>query len=214
MMEYTSKYWNMLTPLIKKSLLKRYGKEETAELLRKTNQIYRDMLRRADDIGKGNPMASNLYEGLIFLALWDASDRQISVDELRTISEEMMSFPLLKAMGLMINANKKSGMARIAKMMHKDAAWLEAHPQYKAYSWDFHFDETKHQDGFYYHFTQCPLNTFSRKEGYLEVLPIMCDIDYKTAALMHAKLYRDHTLAGSGEVCDYWFVGDKVENPK
>lgn len=213
-MEYTSKYWNMLTPLIKKSLLKRYGKEETAELLRKTNQIYRDMLRRADDIGKDNPMVSNLYEGLIFLALWDASDRQISVDELRTISEEMMSFPLLKAMGLMINANKKSGMARIAKMMHKDAAWLEAHPQYKAYSWDFHFDETKHQDGFYYHFTQCPLNTFARKEGYLEVLPIMCDIDYKTAALMHAKLYRDHTLAGSGEVCDYWFVGDKVENPK
>ena len=104
MMEYTSKYWNMLTPLIKKSLLKRYGKEETAELLRKTNQIYRDMLRRADDIGKDNPMASNLYEGLIFLALWDASDRQISVDELRTISEEMMSFPFLKAMGLMINA--------------------------------------------------------------------------------------------------------------
>ena len=189
-------------------------KEETAELLRKTNQIYRDLLRRADDIGKDNPMASNLYEGLIFLALWDASDRKISVEELRTISEEMMSFPLLKAMGLMINANKKSGMARIAKMMHKDAAWLEAHPQYKAYSWDFHFDETKHQDGFYYHFTQCPLNTFARKEGYLEVLPIMCDIDYKTAALMHAKLYRDHTLAGSGEVCDYWFVGDKVENPK
>jgi len=120
MMEYTSKYWNMLIPLIKRSLLKRYGKAKTAELLRKTNQIYRDMLRRADDIGKDNPMASNLYEGLIFLALWDASDRKISVDELRTISEEMMSFPLLKAMGLMINANKKSGMARIAKMMHKD----------------------------------------------------------------------------------------------
>ena len=46
------------------------------------------------------------------------------------------------------------------------------------------------------------------------MLPIMCDIDYKTAALMHAKLYRDHTLAGGGEVCDYWFAGDKVENPK
>ena len=62
MMEYTSKYWNMLIPLIKRSLLKRYGKAKTAELLRKTNQIYRDMLRRADDIGKDNPMASNLYE--------------------------------------------------------------------------------------------------------------------------------------------------------
>ena len=137
-----------------------------------------------------------------------------AVEAIMTYQILATKFPLLKAMGLMINANKKSGMARIAKMMHKDAAWLEAHPQYKAYSWDFHFDETKHQDGFYYHFTQCPLNTFARKEGYLEVLPIMCDIDYKTAALMHAKLYRDHTLAGSGEVCDYWFVGDKVENPK
>ena len=68
MMEYTSKYWNMLTPLIKKSLRKRYGKAKTTQLLRKTNQIYRDLLRRADDIGKDNPMASNLYEGLIFLA--------------------------------------------------------------------------------------------------------------------------------------------------
>lgn len=214
MMEYTSKYWNMLTPLIKKSLTKRYGKAQAARLLRKTDQIYRDMLRRADDIGKDNPMASNLYEGFIFLALWDALDRKISVEELRAISEEMVAFPLLKAMGLMINANKKSGIERIAKMMHRDAAWLEEHPQYKAYSWDFHFDEAKHRDGFYYHFTQCPLNTFARKEGYLEVLPVMCDIDYKTAALMHAKLHRNHTLAGGGEVCDYWFVGDKMKNPK
>ena len=46
MMEYTSKYWNMLTPLIKKSLRKRYGKAKTTQFLRKTNQIYRDMLRR------------------------------------------------------------------------------------------------------------------------------------------------------------------------
>ena len=31
MMEYTSKYWNMLTPLIKKSLRKRYGKAKTTQ---------------------------------------------------------------------------------------------------------------------------------------------------------------------------------------
>ena len=41
-----------------------------------------------------------------------------------------MSFPLLKAMGLMINANKKSGMARIDE---DDAVRMppgvEAHPQ-------------------------------------------------------------------------------------
>ena len=51
MMEYTSKYWNMLTPLIKKSLRKRYGKAKTTQFLRKTSQFFRDRRRRADDIG-------------------------------------------------------------------------------------------------------------------------------------------------------------------
>ena len=27
--------------------------------------------------------------------------------------------------------------------------------------------------------------------------------------LMHAKLIREQTLASGGEMCDYWFVGDK-----
>ena len=65
-----------------------------------------------------------------------------------------------------------------------------------------------------YHFTQCPLNTFARREGYEEVLPVMCDIDHLTARLMHFKLHREQTLAGGGSVCDYWFVGDKVKNPR
>ena len=77
-------------------------------------------------------------------------------------------------------------------MMERDAKWLDEHPQYEKYSWDFHFDEKKHKDGFYYYFTQCPLNTFARREGYLEVLPVMCDIDHITASLMHAKLNRKY----------------------
>ena len=69
MMEYTNKYWKMIMPLVKKSLVKRFGKEETALLVQKTDAIYREMLNRSDDIGKDNPMASNLYECLIFLCL-------------------------------------------------------------------------------------------------------------------------------------------------
>ncbi len=40
----------------------------------------------------------------------------------------------------------------------------------------------------------------------------MCDVDYLTAGLMHAKLIREHTLASGGEVCDYWFVGDNTKH--
>ena len=213
MMEYTNKYWKMIIPIVKKGLVRRLGKEETASLLQKADAIYRDMLNRADDIGKDNPMSSNMYEGLIFFAIWEAADGKISIDDLREITHEVMGFPLMKAVGIFVNANK-SGLARLEKKMHKNAEWLEVHPQYKGVSWDFNFDKTKHSEGFYYHFTRCPLNDFARREGYLEVLPVMCEIDLISASLMHAKLIRMQTLASGGEVCDYWFVGDKSPSAK
>ena len=36
MIEYTDKYWKMIMPLVRKSLVKRFGKEETANLIQKT----------------------------------------------------------------------------------------------------------------------------------------------------------------------------------
>lgn len=209
MLEYTNKYWKMLIPLAKRSLVRRFGKEETAALIKKADEVYRDLLNRADDVGKDNPMASNVYECLMFFAIWRAADGRITVDDLRAIAHEVLRFPLLKAAGLYINANKKTGQKRLEKMMLKNAAWLEQHPQYKGASWDFNFDSEKHSEGFYYHFTKCPLNDFARREGYLEVLPVMCEIDLLTAGLMHARLIRGQTLASGGEICDYWFVGDK-----
>ncbi len=213
MMEYTDKYWKMIIPLVKKDIVKRFGKEEAASLIQKTDSVYRNMLNRADNIGKDNPMASNLYEGLLFLALWEAADGKISVDDLREITRAVMQFPAMKVVGLFMNANK-SGLEKLEKRMHKNAEWLEVHPQYKGVSWDFNFDKTKHSEGFYYHFTRCPLNDFARREGYLEVLPVMCEIDLLSAELMHAKLIRKQTLASGGECCDYWFVGDKSPSAK
>lgn len=208
-MKYTNKYWKLLIPFMKKSLNKRYGKEYTKELVEKADGIYRDMLNRVDDVGEDNPMASNIYECLVVMAIWKAADGKISVNDLREICVGIMSMPVLKVVGLFINGNKKSGVRKFSKMIHKDAAWLDEHPEYKAASWDFNFDETKHDKGFYYHFTQCPLNNFARREGCLEVLPVMCDVDFLTAKLMHFKLHREHTLASGGKVCDYWYVGDK-----
>ena len=212
-MEYTDKYWKMIIPLVKKDLVRHFGKEEAASLIQKTDVVYRDMLNRAYDIGKDNPMASNLYEGLLFFALWEAADGKISVDDLREITRAVMQFPAMKLVGLFVNANR-SGLEKLEKRMHKNAEWLEVHPQYKGVSWDFNFDKTKHSEGFYYHFTRCPLNDFARREGYIEVLPVMCEIDLLSAELMHAKLIRKQTLASGGDCCDYWFVGDKSPSAK
>ena len=214
MMKYTCKYWNVLAPIVKKSLKKHYGKAFADKTMIKAKSEYRAMLERVDDIGADNPMASNIYMCFVFLAVYQTADSKITVNALRKISHEAISWKPLKQMGLFVNANKTSGINAIRKMMLKNAEWLERHPKYKKASWDFNFDESKHHDGYYYYFTQCPLNNFARREGLLDVLPVMCDIDFLTAGLMHAKLHRESTLAGGGKICDYWYVGDKVKNPK
>ena len=209
MQKYTGKYWMILAPLVKKSLKKHLGKSFAAGTMKKAKMEYRAMLNRVDDIGADNPMASNIYMSFVFFAVYRAANGKITVDTLRKIAHEAIEWKPLQYMGLFINANKPSGINAIRKMMLKNAEWLEKHPKYKKVSWDFNFDESKHRDGYYYHFTQCPLNNFARREGLLEVLPVMCDMDFLTAGLMHAKLHRENTLAGGGKICDYWYVGDK-----
>lgn len=66
----------MIMPLLKKSLKRRYGKEYTSALIKKADLEYRDMLNRADDIGKDNPMASNTYECLLFFGGMEGRGRK------------------------------------------------------------------------------------------------------------------------------------------
>ena len=214
MLKYTGKYWAVLAPLIKKSLKKHYGRDFADRTMKRAKVEYKAMLRRMDDIGADNPMASNVYMSFIFFAAYRAAKGKITVKALRAISHEVMRWKPLRLMGVFIDSNKPGGMKWLYNKIRKDVDWLEKNPQYKAVSWDFNFDSKKHRDGYYYHFTQCPLNNFARREGLLEVLPVMCDMDYLTAGLMHATLHREHTLASGGKVCDYWYYGDKLKNPK
>ncbi|MCR5031406.1 MAG: L-2-amino-thiazoline-4-carboxylic acid hydrolase [Lachnospiraceae bacterium] len=214
MLAYKDNYWKLLTRMLHKSLVQRFGKEGTKALLQKADSVYRDMLSKVDDVGADNPMSSNIYQCFVFLALYKASEGKISVADLRNITREFMGSPLMKLASLKRNLNKEKGVQDLSNLLHNNVAYLEEHPQYKDASWDFHFDETLHKDGFYYHFTHCPLNDFARRENMLEVLPVMCDIDFLTARIMHSVLHREQTLASGGTMCDYWFVGDKIKDPQ
>ena len=97
--------------------------------------------------------------------------------------------------------------------MNKISQWTEEHPEYKDKTWDFNFDKNLHKDGFYYHFTRCPMEKFARENGYLDLLPLCCGIDHIVIGKKRAVLHREQTLATGGVMCDYWIVGDKTENP-
>lgn len=91
---------------------------------------------------------------------------------------EFMYNPLVMRFMGGIDANRPEGMKKMTEKYYQMAQWAEEHPEYKDKTWNFNFDDTLHRDGTYYYFTQCPIEKFARENGYLEILPVICDTDY------------------------------------
>ena len=60
----------------------------------------------------------------------------------------------------------------------------------------------------YYEFTQCPVAQFAKEHDLLEVMPALCNPDFKGMELLHARLVRRTTCA-NGCRCDYTICGDR-----
>lgn len=193
-------------------MVKHLGKEFTIKTIQKAKPIYKSMLSEVTDIGSNNPMAANIYMGFVFMALYQVAAEKCDYDTFYKIVEEMMRRPILKKVMGGSDLNTKEGEEKLRVSLHRCADWLNDYPQYRAESWDFNFDDSKHQDGIYYHFTRCPMEKYAREHGLLEILTICCDIDYLTAEAQHAVLHRKQTLATGGEMCDYWMVGNKKKD--
>ena len=125
----------------------------------------------------------------------------------------MLDIPLLRAFAGMIDMNTEKGIQSFGKMIRRSADWAEKHPE-DWNTWDFHFDEHLHRDGFYYHFNHCPIADFCQKYGYEEINPVLCNIDHITMTMMHSRLIRKHTVAEGAGICDYWTVGDRIKAPQ
>lgn len=212
-MKFNAMLWNIFTGRMKKGLVKYWPKEDIQNLLAKAKPIYRDLLSKVEGISDANPMASNITMSFIIVAIWLASDKKIKPAEMSDVMNIALDFWLMKAFYGTTNMNTDKGVRQFAKMIHKKDDWAKQHPE-DTNNWDFNFDESKHRDGFYYHFTQCPINNFCRKYGLEEITPVLCNIDYTTMSMMHSKLIREQTLASGGCMCDYWLVGNQNSNPQ
>ena len=42
----------------------------------------------------------------------------------------------------------------------------------------------------------------------------LCATDSVMFGYQYGKLHREHTIAGGDAVCDYWVVGDRMDNPQ
>ena len=59
-----------------------------------------------------------------------------------------------------------------------------------------------------YEMTVCPAAEFAKRFGFTDIMPALCNVDYASMELLHAKLVRTTTCV-DGCRCDYTICGDK-----
>ena len=84
-MKYNGFYFWMFQRPMKKVLTERYNKACAAEIMRKSKQVYREIVERADDIGDDNSMVYNELFALAFVAPYLASEKKIPPETMQEI---------------------------------------------------------------------------------------------------------------------------------
>ena len=156
-MKYKPIIWLFMTGRMKRGLKEIWP--ETNALLKKAKPIYKDLLKKVEGVSDENPMSSNITMSFVIIAIWLAGERKITPDQMSRVMERALDRKVIRAYFGTIDMNAEKGIRRFGSMMRKDAAWAKQHPE-DWNTWDFHFNRNLHRDGFYYHFTHCPIADF------------------------------------------------------
>lgn len=211
-MKYVGIYWALFAPMIKKSITRRFGKELAEQSISQGKAEYRKLLFHADDLGPGNPMATNAYFAYVFAAAWLGSGRQITPEEMGQVMTDVLESRLLRTAFGMTDLNRTP--KKWEQDMRKYEEWYKVHGREYPVNWVVNFDGTAHRDGSFYYFTRCPICEFCQREGIADLMPSLCATDEVMFHLQHGKLHREHTIANGDPVCDYWIVGDQVKGAR
>lgn len=206
-MKYNGFYFFLFSRPMKRVLTEQYSRAYANDIMKKSKPLYRNLVERADDIGRDNPMAYNALFALAFIAPYLASGKEIPP---QTIQEMMrQSLYYVKWYFRMVNLNTDRGKASNKKSIMKYVKWYTAERE-KKYPTSFKVDFVgqPHEGACYYRITRCPICSYCKKLGAEELMPLLCDLDYVMINLQHGVLYRRHTIAKDGDYCDYYIVGD------
>ena len=218
-MKYRGIYWTLFAPMIRKSVARRYWKALADRAISNGKAEYRRLLSLAEDLGPGNPMATNAYFAYVFAAAWLGSGREIPPDGMGRVMTDVLESPLPRTFFGLTDLNKTP--QKWERDMRKYEKWYKAHGADYPVNWVVHFDdeptdgkrasgERKKEESFYY-FTRCPICEFCAREGISELMPALCATDEVMFRLQHGRLRREHTIAKGEGICDYLITGDKAE---
>ena len=203
-------YPSFIRSAVRKYYRRTCGKDAEAYWNR-TMELYRDLVDKAPDIGgKENSMSINLYMALAVFAFYEATGRSISNEELKElmIGNVPERIPFLSSL---LDFNRPLIQRRMKDKYerYKTLSDIKLDSGEWGNSWRVSMNPHGRTKGVAFDLIGCPLADFARKNGYTEIMPVLCDFDHITASLMHARLIREHTEAKGDEYCDFWYVGDR-----
>lgn len=193
----------------------KYGNEQAKEIWAETEKIYDRFLSEIPYIGGSeNFMSHNLYQSLVLFAYYEATGRDLSIDEMEEAINKV-SCDKRKYLGKFINLNhllhkpiisliyKYLGVIKKQSDKHRGRDWHN--------TWGIEINPDNHKKGVAITLVGCPIADFAKEHGYWNIMPVLCKTDYTTIEMLHGKLIRHHTVAEGYDKCDYWIIGDKEE---
>ena len=120
-MKYIGIYWMLFAPKIRKSISARFSKELGEQAVRQGKKEYRRLLSRCDDLGPGNPMASNAYFAYVFAAAWLGTEKKITPDQMALVMTDVLESQSLKTVFGLTDMNRTP--KKWEKDMRKYEAW-------------------------------------------------------------------------------------------
>ena len=184
------------------------SKKESTILIKKARATASRLIAQVQNLNPKNPLAGNIQFAFPIIAVWLASEKTLTTEELNQLIATALDSPVVKLFYSGWNFNKQADASGFLNKMKKASSWHLAHKD-DSYGWDFEFDDNLHKEGCYYAFRFCPIADFCKKNGFQEIAPVLCSIDYATFGLCHGRLIREKTLAKGDDMCDFWIVGDK-----
>lgn len=191
--------------IIQNRIALHYSKEERLPIWEKVQLQYVDFLSswRKDLGGKKNfhNGAGGTYDCIALMSYYVTCKDKTSFREIEEMEEELIlpSFRRLK----FVDCNKPFWR----KLMHK--AFLSAEKGCNQWhDYEMKVSPYKKDQPIRYEFTTCPVAEFAKKHGLEEIMPALCNVDYASMELIHAKLIRTSTCV-DGDHCDYAICGDR-----
>ena len=192
---------------IKSKIALHYKKEKCESVWTKVQLQYIEYLKswRTDLGGKKNfhNGKGGTYDCIAIMTYYAVCKEVTNFKEIEEMEENLILPPFKKLS--FVNCNKPFWK----KLMYK--AFISA--EKKCNQWcDYKMKVYPYENNkpIYYEFTSCPAAQFAKQFGLTEIMPALCNVDYKSMELIHAKLIRTKTCVDEDK-CDYTICGDKDE---